>query len=111
MMDMFLCPYRFFLDYVMENSPVVQGNFLYQKYFENLLIEAVWKRVGKHKRSDAMKYLPKILEQEAQNLSHSSNSGKRPRSSTSKQEQETTLFMKLLQMAVVCLSNHMTPST
>ncbi len=68
MMDMFLCPYRFFLDYVMENSPVVQGNFLYQKYFENLLIEAVWKRVGKHKRSDAMKYLPKILEQEAQKL-------------------------------------------
>ena len=68
MMDMFLCPYRFFLDYVMENSPVVQGNFLYQKYFENLLIEAVWKRVGKRKRSDAMKYLPKILEQEAQKL-------------------------------------------
>lgn len=68
MMDMFLCPYRFFLDYVMDNSPVVQGNFLYQKYFENLLIEAVWKRVGKHKRSDAMKYLSKILEQEAQKL-------------------------------------------
>lgn len=68
MMDMFLCPYRFFLDYVMENGPVVQGNFLYQKYFENLLIEAVWKRVGKQKRSDAMKYLPKILEQEAQKL-------------------------------------------
>ena len=68
MMDMFLCPYRFFLDYVMENGPVVQGNFLYQKYFENLLIEAVWKRVGKQKRSDAMKYLPKILEQESQKL-------------------------------------------
>lgn len=66
MMDMFLCPYRFFLDYVMENGPVVQGNFLYQKYFENLLIESVWKRVGKQKRSDAIKYLPKILEQEAQ---------------------------------------------
>ena len=68
MMDMFLCPYRFFLDYVMENEPVVQGNFLYQKYFENLLIEAVWKRVSKQKRSDAMKYLPKILDQEAQKL-------------------------------------------
>lgn len=68
MMDMFLCPYRFFLDYVMENGPVVQGNFLYQKYFENLLIEAVWKRIGKQRRSDAMKYLPKILEQEAQKL-------------------------------------------
>lgn len=68
MMDMFLCPYRFFLDYVMENGPVVQGNFLYQKYFENLLIEAVWKRIGKQKRSDAMKYLPTILKQEAQKL-------------------------------------------
>lgn len=67
-MDMFLCPYRFFLDYVMENGPVVQGNFLYQKYFENLLIEAVWKRIGKQKRSDAMKYLPTILKQEAQKL-------------------------------------------
>lgn len=68
MMDMFLCPYRFFLDYVMEDGPVVQGSFLYQKYFENLLIEAVWKRVGRQKRADAMKYLPKILEQEAQKL-------------------------------------------
>lgn len=68
MMDMFLCPYRFFLDYVMENSPVVQGNFLYQKYFENLLIEAVWKRIGKQKRSDVLKYLPKIIEQESQKL-------------------------------------------
>lgn len=68
MMDMFLCPYRFFLDYVMEDGPVVQGNFLYQKYFENLLIEAVWKRIGKQKCSDAMEYLPKILEQEARRL-------------------------------------------
>lgn len=68
MMDMFLCPYRFFLDYVMENGPVVQGDFLYQKYFENLLIEAVWKRIGKQKQSDAMKYLPRILEQETRKL-------------------------------------------
>lgn len=68
MMDMFLCPYRFFLDYVMEDGPVVQGSFLYQKYFENLLIEAVWKRVGKQNRADAMKYLSKILEQETQKL-------------------------------------------
>ena len=68
MMDMFLCPYRFFLDYVMGNGPVVKGNFLYQKYFENLLIEAVWKRVSKQKCSDAMKYLSRILEQEAQKL-------------------------------------------
>ena len=68
MMDMFLCPYRFFLDYAMENGPVIQGNFLYQKYFENLLIEAVWKRVGGHKRSDVKSYLPRILEQESKKL-------------------------------------------
>lgn len=68
MMDMFLCPYRFFLDYVMENSPVVQGNFLYQKYFENLLIEAVWKRIGTRQCSDAKKYLIKIIDQEAQKI-------------------------------------------
>lgn len=68
MMDMFLCPYRFFLDYVMENSPVIQGNFLYQKYFENLLIEAVWKRIGGQKRSDVEKFLPKILVQETAKL-------------------------------------------
>lgn len=68
MMDMFLCPYRFFLDYVMEDGPVIQGNFLYQKYFENLLIEAVWKRIGKQNRSDVMKFLPQILAQETQKL-------------------------------------------
>lgn len=68
MMDMFLCPYRFFLDYVMEDSPVIQGKFLYQKYFENLLIEAVWKKIEKKNRSDAMKRMPGVLEQEADKL-------------------------------------------
>jgi hypothetical protein len=68
MMDMFLCPYRFFLDYVMENAPVIKGNFLYQKYFENLLIEAVWKRIGGQKRSDVEKYLDQILNQETAKL-------------------------------------------
>lgn len=68
MMDMFLCPYRFFLDYVMENGPVVQGNFLYQKYFENLLINAVWKRIGGQNRSVVMKYLSRILDEEIQKL-------------------------------------------
>lgn len=66
MMDMFLCPYRFFLDYVMENAPVVKGNFLYQKYYENLLIESVWKRISKQDRAQALKYLNRIIEQESQ---------------------------------------------
>lgn len=66
MMDMFLCPYRYFLDYVTEDEPVIHGNFLYQKYYENLLIEAVWKRVEKQQRSQALKYLNHIIKQESQ---------------------------------------------
>ena len=46
MMSMFLCPYKFFLDYVMSDSPIIQGDFLYQKFYENLLIESVWKRIA-----------------------------------------------------------------
>lgn len=66
MMDMYLCPYRYFLDYVMEDSPVIQGNFLFQKYYENLLIDAVWKRIGGQQRSAAKQYLNRIIEQENQ---------------------------------------------
>ena len=65
MMDMYLCPYRYFLEYVMEDSPVVEGNFLYQKYYENLIIEAVWKRIGGKPRADASKYLDRIIDQES----------------------------------------------
>lgn len=66
MMDMFLCPYRFFLDYVMENAPVIQGNFLYQKYYENLLIDAVWKRIEGKDRTQANEFLSKVIERESQ---------------------------------------------
>lgn len=68
MMDMFLCPYRFFMDYVMSDSPVVHGNFLFQKYFENLLIEAVWKRIAGKKRSDALDCLKLFIDQECAKL-------------------------------------------
>ncbi len=68
MMDMYLCPYRYLLDYVMEDTPVVCGSFLYQKYFENLLIDAVWKRIQKRKCADAKKFLSDILEQESQKI-------------------------------------------
>ncbi len=68
MMDMFLCPYRYLLDYVMEDSPIIQGSFLFQKYFENLLVEAVWKRIANQERSDAEKYLDRIVSQESNKL-------------------------------------------
>ena len=46
MMDMFLCPYRYFLDYVVSDAPIIHGQFLYQKYYENVLVEAVWKQIS-----------------------------------------------------------------
>lgn len=68
MMDMYLCPYKFFLDYVTENSPVVQGNFLYQKQFENLLIEAVWKRIEKQPCITAAQHLDQLVREEGDKL-------------------------------------------
>lgn len=65
MMDMYLCPYRYFLDYVMEDSPVIQGGFLFKKYFENLIIEAVWKRISGQLKNNATQYLEKIIDQES----------------------------------------------
>lgn len=68
MMDMYLCPYKFFLDYVTENAPVIQGNFLYQKQFENLLIEAVWKRIEKQPCVTASQHLDKFVNDEGEKL-------------------------------------------
>lgn len=68
MMDMYLCPYKFFLDYVTENSPVVQGDFLYQKQFENLLIEAVWKRIEKQPCTVATQHLEPLVRDEGAKL-------------------------------------------
>lgn len=49
LMDMYLCPYRFFMDYVLEDSPVIKDGFLYQKLYENLVIELVWKKLQRNK--------------------------------------------------------------
>ena len=68
MMDMFLCPYRYFLDYVMSDSPVIHGNFLFRQYYGNLLIEAAWKRIAGQDRREALKYLSRILDQESAKL-------------------------------------------
>ena len=65
MMDMFLCPYRYLLDYVMEDAPVVRDGFLYRKFYENLLVEAVWRRIEKRPRAEAMQYLDRVIGQES----------------------------------------------
>ena len=45
MADMFLCPYRYFLDYVMNPQPIFSGRILFEKLYENLLVEKVWQRL------------------------------------------------------------------
>ena len=65
MMSMFLCPYRFFLDYVMEDTPVLQGTFLYQKFYENALISGVWKRMASQPKELAVRTLDRALAQES----------------------------------------------
>ncbi len=62
--DMFLCPYRFFLDYVMQNSPVYSNDFLYQKFYENFLLRTVWKRIEKLTQTKAIEYLDNCISQE-----------------------------------------------
>ena len=57
LMDMFLCPYRFFMDYVLEDSPVIKDDFLYQKLYENLIIEMVWKKIEKKPGTFALQRL------------------------------------------------------
>lgn len=68
MMDMFLCPYRYFLDYVMEDAPVIQGNFLYQKFYENYIISAVWKSIAGMQKNHAQSYLSRRVRQESKKI-------------------------------------------
>lgn len=69
MMDMFLCPYRYFLDYVLCRAPVLQDSFLYQKYFENLLIETVWSRLKGVPRDTARELLRREIVRASSDLS------------------------------------------
>lgn len=45
MADMFLCPYRYLLDYVLNPHPILSGTFLFEKLYENMLIEKVWQKL------------------------------------------------------------------
>ena len=52
----------------MENEPVVQGDFLYQKFYENLLIDAVWRRLEKKPVDHAKQQVSNILRTESGKL-------------------------------------------
>ena len=68
MMDMMLCPYRYFLDYVVNGKPIYRGHFLFQKYFENMLIEGVWKRINGMQPAAAKQRLAQYVDEECDKL-------------------------------------------
>ena len=68
LMDMFLCPYRYFLDYVMEDKPIVRGDFLYQKFYENLLEVSVWQSIQKQPVQQIQKQLADYVRRESARL-------------------------------------------
>lgn len=68
MADMFLCPYKYLLDYVLNPQPIFSGSFLIQKYFENILIENTWKILEGKPQDYAKEKLSLFVNQEAQKL-------------------------------------------
>lgn len=62
--DMFLCPYRYFLDYIMQDCPIYSSDFLFQKLYENILIRNVWKRISNQNQESASQKLNFLLGQE-----------------------------------------------
>ncbi len=67
--SMFLCPYRYFLEYVLNNDPIIQDEFLYHKFYENILIEAVWGKISGLPKQIAEENLEKIIVSENANIS------------------------------------------
>jgi len=65
MASMFLCPYRYFLEFVMNNGPVTEGSFLYQKYYENVLVENTWKKIQCNSKQAVIQRLDDIIKQES----------------------------------------------
>lgn len=46
MAAMFLCPYKYLLDYVLNPEPIFAGSFMISKCLENILIENTWKTLA-----------------------------------------------------------------
>jgi hypothetical protein len=42
MMDFFICPYKYFLDYVCRGEIIIDNSFLLKNYYINMLIDATW---------------------------------------------------------------------
>ncbi len=65
MAAMFLCPYRFMLDYVLNPHPTLAGTFLLQRFYVNSLIENTWIAIAGNDQDSAARLLEKIITQES----------------------------------------------
>ena len=66
MMSMFLCPHRYFLDYVLSPAPIVEENHQYEACYETLLIHGAWQRLAGQATAYATSQLTTILGQLSQ---------------------------------------------
>lgn len=68
MMAMFLCPYKYLLDYVLNPQPGVSNAFSYGTLFENVLVANVWKRLDGMTVEQAAQQYYVVLRQEADKI-------------------------------------------
>ena len=66
--DMFLCPYRYLIDYVLNPQPTFSGALLFQKLFENVLISNTWQKIANKPIEEAKKLLVTTLRSESQKI-------------------------------------------
>lgn len=68
MADMFLCPYRYLFDFVLNPQPIFSGTFLFQKLYENLLITNVWQQLVNKPINDATRVLSSVVRAESKKM-------------------------------------------
>jgi len=61
-MTFYLCPYRYFLDYVLERHPALNDKFSITAFYVNILIRAGWERVAKQPYSAGCRVVRAELE-------------------------------------------------
>ncbi len=68
MAAMFLCPYRYLLDYVLNKAPVISGTFLMQRFFVNVLIENTWRTMQEKNQNDMTAKLTQLIRSESSKI-------------------------------------------
>lgn len=62
MINFLLCPYKYYLDMVCRGEIIIDNAFLLKRYYSNMLVQAVWKRMaGKPKMNNSTSTIRSIL--------------------------------------------------